>query len=300
MEPRRVLTFRAVAHERSFTRAAQTLALSQPSVSQQVAALERELGTTLLDRRPGGLRLTPAGEVLLVHADAISERLDLARAQLTELTSAERVRLRLGAFPSALAGLVPDALARLQDGRPGIEVTVDEAPSIEMADRVASGDLHLALAFQDADAPRREPPGLDRIDLTRESFLVALPPGHRLAGRTSVRLAELADDAWTMPSADGILMRACQAAGFRPRITSITREQSAIRAMVMRGLAVTLAPQLLTDAFDGVVLVALSGDDLPRRDVFALLPPGGRHPLAGPALDALRDSLDRICGEPTT
>src|SRR6187549_960552 len=99
MDPRRLLTFRAVAHERSFTRAARELALSQPSVSNQVAALERELGVRLLVRDPGGLTLTPEGEVLLEHADAIAERFELARAQLAEAALGQRARLRLGAFP---------------------------------------------------------------------------------------------------------------------------------------------------------------------------------------------------------
>src|SRR4051812_3823681 len=103
MDPRRLLTFRAVAHAASFTRAAEALALSQPSVSQQVAALETELGTRLIDRAAGGLRLTPAGTVLLTHADAIAARLELAGRQLDDVTAVERTRLRLGAFPSALA-----------------------------------------------------------------------------------------------------------------------------------------------------------------------------------------------------
>ena len=103
MDPRRLLTYRAVAHRRSFSQAARDLALTQPSVSQQVAALERELGTRLLDRRPGGLKLTPAGAVLLEHADAVAERLELAGAQLAEIAGSERTTLRLGTFPTALA-----------------------------------------------------------------------------------------------------------------------------------------------------------------------------------------------------
>src|SRR5829696_4727601 len=113
MDPRRLLTFRAVAQLRSFSQAARALSLSQPSVSQQVAALERELGARLLDRRPGGLQLTHAGSVLLAHADAIAERLGLAETQLAEIAGAERSTLTLGAFPTALATLVPSALARL-------------------------------------------------------------------------------------------------------------------------------------------------------------------------------------------
>src|SRR5687768_14414959 len=111
MDPRRLLTFRAVAHERSFSAAARALALTQPAVSQQVAALEKEVGARLLDREPGGLKLTVAGRILLEHADALADRLTLARTQLAELAGDER--LRVGAFPSALAALVPKAVARV-------------------------------------------------------------------------------------------------------------------------------------------------------------------------------------------
>ena len=97
-----------------------------------------------------------------------------------------------------------------------------------------------------------------------------------------------------MPSTEGILMRACRAAGFEPRVMSLTREQSSIRALVRRGLAVTLAPALLAEAFDGVALIPLR--DGPQRDVYALLPPGGRHPLAGAALDALREAVNHETG----
>src|SRR3954470_19722673 len=100
MDPRRVLTFRAVAHRDSFSRAARELALSQPSVSNQIAALEREIGARLIDRRPGGLRLTHAGEILLEHADAIAERFALATTQLAAAAQGERARLRIGAFPT--------------------------------------------------------------------------------------------------------------------------------------------------------------------------------------------------------
>src|ERR1700756_4377297 len=102
MDPRRVLTFRAVARHRSFSQAARELSLSQPSVSNQVAALEREVGVPLLERRPGGLRLTREGEILLEHADAIAERFELAGAQLATAARGHRERLRIGAFPTAL------------------------------------------------------------------------------------------------------------------------------------------------------------------------------------------------------
>ena len=194
MDPRRVLTFRAVAHERSFSAAARALALTQPAVSQQVAALEKELGAKLLAREPGGLELTPAGAVLLEHADAIAERLALAGTQLSEIARAERVRLRVGAFPSALVMLVPKAVAALRAEEPDAEVLIEEGAGEVLTQRVAAGDLHVAIAFQDASQPRREHDGVERHDLRRETFLVALPPGHPLASQERVTFDELAGE----------------------------------------------------------------------------------------------------------
>ncbi|MEA2219128.1 MAG: hypothetical protein QOJ35_1754 [Solirubrobacteraceae bacterium] len=285
MDPRRVLTFRAVAHQRSFSRAAGALALSQPSVSNQVAALEREIGARLLERAPGGLRLTREGEILLEHADAIAERFELATAQLAAVAQGERARLRIGAFPTALAGFVPAAIARLRRTYPDMKVAVDEGTD-DLPARVRSGELHLAVAFQDSARPRLQPPGLQRRDLLRERFMVALAPDHRLADRREVALADLREEDWTVAVTDGLIVNACRAAGFEPSLVSITRDQLAIRALVARGLAVTLAPQLLADAFEDLVLRPIAGTG-PTRDVYALLPPGGRHPLVAPALHAL-------------
>src|SRR6266536_3105679 len=167
MDSRRLLTYRAVAHERSFSRAAEQLALTQPAVSQQVAGLEREVGCRLLERRAGGLRLTRAGQVLLEHADAIADRLALAGAQLSEVAQSERAMLRIGAFPTALATLVPAAVDELRAQRPELIVSVDEGGTGELAARVRLGELHLAVAFQDAAAPPLEHQDLERRELLR-------------------------------------------------------------------------------------------------------------------------------------
>ncbi len=278
MDPRRVLTFRTVAHERSFSQAARTLSLTQPAVSQQVAALEREVGARLLDREPGGLRLTRAGEVLLTHADAIAERFALATTQLGELTAP--ARLRIGAFPSALAALVPKAVAQF-DG-----VVLEEGSTPDLAERVRRGELHLAVGFQDAAQPRREHEGVERRDMISEPFLVALWPGHPLAERSAVPIRALAEQPWVAPSGDNLIARSCRAAGFEPRMVMISRDPLANRALIARGLAVTLVPKLLAAEFTGVELRPVAGDG-PRREVYALLPPGGRHPQAEDAFAAL-------------
>src|SRR3954469_18025371 len=162
LDPRRVLTFREVAHAGSFSRAADALALTQPAVSQQVAALERQLGAPLLDRGPGGLTLPAAGELLLEHADVVSDRLALATGQLDELVAERAHHLRIGAFPSALATRVPKALARLGND---VKADVSEGTIQGLAEDVASGALHAAVCFQDHALPRREPEGTERVDL---------------------------------------------------------------------------------------------------------------------------------------
>ena len=294
MDPRRLLTFRAVAHQRSFSRAARDLALSQPSVSNQVAALEREVGVRLLQREPGGLRLTPEGEILLEHADAIAERFELARVQLAAAASEYRGRLRLGGFPTALAGLLPAAIDRVRRDHPASKVTVDEGTA-DLPARVRAGELDLAVAFQDSVLPRQEPPALERHDLLCERFMVALPPDHPLAARAEVALAELRDDDWTAALTDGLIVNACRTAGFEPNLVSITHDQLAIRGLIARGLAVTLVPQLLADAFSDLALRPIAGRS-PTRDVYALLPPGGRHPLVAPTLAALHAVAAQLGG----
>jgi DNA-binding transcriptional LysR family regulator len=281
LDPRRLLTFRAVARAGSFSAAARELSLTQPAVSQQVAALERELGARLLHRGPGGLTLTEAGALALEHAEALSERLAIADTQLAELGN-EGGKLRVGAFPSALATLVPAAIERLVPRRvSAVEGTMEELPA-----GVADGSLHVAVCFQDAAAPPREHPGLRRHDLMVEPFVAIVGAGHRLATRKTLRLHDLRDEPWTAPSADGILVRACRAAGFAPDVRFYTRDVLAIRAVVAAGLAVSLSPRLIAGQLDGVRAIELH-DDAPKRAVYALTPRTGTSPAARAFLEAL-------------
>jgi DNA-binding transcriptional LysR family regulator len=285
VEPRRLLTFREVALQRSFSRAAETLSLSQPAVSQQVAALERQLGTSLLERRPRGLELTHAGRLALEHADAVASHLRRADAQLAELVRSERRELRLGAFPSALATVVPATVERLVAAEPALEAEVREGRTEQLVGWVRDGELHVALLFEDAALPRREDEGTERVDLFDEPFVALLPPGHRLAGRDRIRLAELAGEVWTMPSRTGILHRACAAAGFEPRVPFLTTDPLATAGLVTSGLCVSMTPRLLAGELARVAVAELR--DPPRRHVFALLPAAGATPLARAFVDVL-------------
>jgi DNA-binding transcriptional LysR family regulator len=285
IDPRRVLTFREVARLGSFSRAAEALALTQPAVSQQVAALERQAGARLLDRGPGGLELTPAGQLLLAHADVVADRLELASGQLEELAGHVARELHVGAFPSALATRVPQALARLAQEHPGVKANVAEGIIDALVDWVRSGAVHAAVCFQDAAAKRREHEGAERIDLGDEPFRALLPPGHRLAGAGPVRLRDLADETWVAPSRRGLIVRACEDAGFTPAIRYVSRDPLANRGLVAAGLAVTISPAELASEFTGIAVEPVR--DAPSRAVYALLPAAGATPLARAFVDAL-------------
>ena len=297
MDPRRLLTFRAVAHARSFSRAAEQMSLTQPSVSHQIALLETESGVRLLDRGRGGLRLTEAGAVLLEHADHVAWRLELADTQLASLAGRRREHIRLGAFPTALASFVPSAVARLRLAHDDLRVRLGEVTPSNLEARLLGGDFDVAISYQDATTERRELSGAERIDLMPDTFLIGLPPEHRLAGPTApVSLKELAEDDWILASTEGFLVQACREVGFDPRIAATTSEPLATRGLILRGIGVGWVPSLLVADYAGVAIRPVR-EPIRRRDIYALLPPGDRHPRARQVIDALVETATGFAAE---
>jgi DNA-binding transcriptional LysR family regulator len=287
LDPRRLLTFREVVRQGSFSRAGDALALTQPAVSQQVSALEKQLGVRLLDRGAGGPTPTEAGALLLEHAEAVAARLAQADTQIAELAETDRDTLRIGSFPSALASVIPAAIARLREERPEIQVEAAEASGDELGAAVADGRLHAAMCFQDAEQPPVRPEGTERHELGEERMLAIVSLDHPLAGRERIELSELAEDVWTAPSRTHLVYRACVAAGFEPHIAFVTRDVLAARGLVAGGLAVTLVPELVGTFFDNVAVLALDGPQ-PRRSLYALTPAAGVRDAALAFLSALQ------------
>src|SRR5215207_5330328 len=296
MDPRRLMTYRAVAHARSFSRAAEQMSLTQPSVSHQIALLETELGIRLLERGRGGLRLTDAGAVLLEHADDVAWRLELADTQLASLAGERREHVRVGAFPTALAGFMPAAVARLRLAQQDLRVRLGEVTPSTLEARFLGGEFDVAISYQDATTERRELRGAERIDLMQDTFLVGLPPEHRLAGATGpISLAELADDDWIVASTEGFLVQACRDVGFDPRVVATTTEPLATRGLIRRGIGVGWVPSLLVGDYSDVAIRPVK-EPIRRRDIYALLPPGDRHPRARQVIDALADTATDFAG----
>lgn len=281
--------FTEVARLGSFTAAGQALGYTQSAVSRQIAALEGELGAVLFDRLPRGVRPTQPGHSLLAHAQAVIGRLDAARRDLADLQRLAAGRLRLGAFATAGAVLVPVAVARFGERYPNVEVTVAEGLTPGHLAALAAGELDLAVV---SAPPARGADGVDLCHLLDDAMYVALPLGHPLAGRERIGLADLAGEVWIAGSArpEETLISSCLRTGFEPRIGIVAADWMAKLGFVAAGLGVTLVPSLAVDAVRGdVALVALHPGDVPARPVCTATPQGMSRP---PAVTAFLAELD--------
>src|ERR671919_1271070 len=139
---------KAVAEHGSFSAAAEALSYTQPAISQQVAALEKQTGTTLVDRTSRGVRLTDAGLTLVDHADAVLARLAAAEAELEAMAGIRGGRVRLASFPTAGASLLPPAGAPFTPPHPGRRLRFVEREPEEAAQMLRAAELEVALVFE--------------------------------------------------------------------------------------------------------------------------------------------------------
>src|SRR3954453_1622429 len=181
LDVRRLRVLREVAARGSFSAAAEALSFTQSAVSQQVAALERETGTRLVERGPRGVRLTDAGQALVSHTDAILARIDDAEEELAAIAGLREGRLRLASFQSAGATLVPRAGPAFRDPPPVGELGMVQPEPEEATERLTSGDIDLALLY-DYEPIRSMLDGeLELTALLEDPYDIILPKGHRLA-----------------------------------------------------------------------------------------------------------------------
>ena len=225
LDVRRMRVLREVAAKGSFSAAAESLSYTQSAISQQIAALEREAGTTLVERGARGVRLTDAGRALVEHADVILARLADAEAELDAIAGLRAGRVRLVAFPSAGATIIPPAIARFRAAHPDVDLALRPGEPEDGHRAGARGRGGRGARHRDAHArPRPCPTACSIEPLLDDHMYAVLPAGHRLAGRRRVRLEDLADDPWIIGSSSGtcpdarIVLQACGGAGFEPQI----------------------------------------------------------------------------------
>ncbi|MFF1956796.1 LysR family transcriptional regulator [Streptomyces sp. NPDC058220] len=269
MQFQQLLYFVAVAETRHFTRAAERVHVSQPSLSQQIRALEKELGAELFSRARGNVALTDAGEALLPLARRILADAETARHEVQELVQLRRGRVRLGAPPSLCTGLLPDVLRAFHDLHPGIELLIEESGSHDLVRELARGALDLALVALPLPAPS---PALTTVELLHED-LVVVSSAAAPAPRRPVRIADLQGEPLVMfrhgYDLRELTVAACRAEGFEPSFTVEGGEMDAVLGFVRAGLGVAVVPSMVAARARDLRVTALARPGLRRTIALA-------------------------------
>ncbi|MEV4246154.1 LysR family transcriptional regulator [Streptosporangium canum] len=297
IETRRLRTLRAVADHRTVTAAAAALHLTPSAVSQQLVALEHEVGHRLLERDGRGVRLTSVGRILLGHANEVLAQLERAGADIAAYTTGTAGEVKVASFATAIGLVVAPAVGTLRDKEPGIQVRVLDAEGDQSLTMVLDGVVDVAVAVEYRGAPAEDDRRLSRIPLYSEPFDVVLPWGHALA-ENEVAVADLAGETWIGPypgnPCHDVIALACEHAGFTPEFAHSSDDFSAVVALAAAGAGVAMVPRLALRAADlsGVVIRPVPG---PERRVFAAVRRGAeRHPLLVPLLDTLQDTATAL------
>src|SRR5436190_5173746 len=196
----RLRVFHEVVARGSISAAADALSYSQSAVSQALATLEAEAGVPLVERMPRGVRPTVAGSALATHAEGILARLDAAEAELAAIAGLKGGRLRMASFPTAGATLMPEAIATFSASHPSVALSLAEGEPEEIVPRLRAGEFDLVLLFEFRGVSEKLGAGMRRFDLLDDPMRLALPVGHRLAAKATVRLDELGAESWVQTS----------------------------------------------------------------------------------------------------
>jgi DNA-binding transcriptional LysR family regulator len=287
---------REVALRGSFSAAAEALSYSQPAVSQQIARLEAQTGVKLLERQPRGIKLTPAGEALVRHTETILAQLADAQAELSEIASSARGRLRIASFATAAGTIVPLAVSAFRHQRPGVRVELQLMDPPESIPALRRGDVDLVITEEGGFEVDPDLTGLGIERLMDDVLYAALPAAHPLATRRAISLSDLVHDDFMLVGLQGtcqdsnIVLRACAEAGFDPKIAYVSDDYFAIQGLVASGMGVALVPGLaLASTRDDVAVRPLRGRP-PYRRIGAVFN-GEAIGALGVMLDCVRDAV---------
>jgi DNA-binding transcriptional LysR family regulator len=300
LDMRRLRILHAVSAHGSVTGAAAALGYSAPAVSQQLAALEREVGMQLTERAGRGIGLTAAAGLLVAHTDALLAQLDAAEADLAALRDQVAGRVTMAAFPSAAAAIVPGAWAALAGSAPHVQLDLTEMEPEEALPAVLRGAADLAIAHEYDLLPRPLDPLFERRELLSDPVCVAVPAGSSAAvggagSQGAVELRSLTGEPFLAPrsntSCAEMIQRACARAGFVPRIVARASDFHVLLSLVAAGAGVTLVPRLAARYLPPGVQLVPPAEPVTRQ-VFTVSRRGGdRKPAVRVVLDALTSEV---------
>lgn len=294
---RRVRMLREVASRGTISAAADALHLTPSAASQQLAALEKEVGRPLLEPAGRSVRLTPAARLLLRRADSIFAEIERLDADFAAAERGAAGTLRVGSFATGVIALVAPAAAAVLAERPALDVHVAEDEPGRGLDLLDRHELDLIISMESIHAPRPDDPRYEREDLLDDPMDAVLPVDHPLlrgrdGAHDALPLAALALESFVMPpehwSCAEVLRGGCQVAGFTPRAAHSAGDWAAGLALVRAGLGVAMLPRMAEIVPpDGVVVVPV--DPAPVRHIIAVTRRGAQdHPVVSAMLTELR------------
>src|SRR3954451_16144412 len=298
LDLRRLRLLRELHERGTIAAVAGALQFTPSAVSQQLGILEREAGVPLLERAGRGVRLTDAALVLVEHAEALLERAGRAEADLAAAGGTVAGRVRIAGFQSVMLNLALPAMTALERDAPQLRCELIEAEPEESLPQLALGDIDVVLADEWHHQPRRLPSGIERHDLMSDIVRVVLPARHPVARRykDEVPLATLADERWTTGHPqmgwEEMTERTCRArGGFAPDIRHRANDANVSLALVARGLAVAMIPDLpLQDRRSGIAVGSIAGGPINRAIFAATRAADAARPSTRAVLAAVRDA----------
>ena len=287
---RRLRVLRAVAHYGTITAAAKAMHFTTSAASQQIRQLGRELDITLLEPYGRRIRLTPAAQRLLEHADAIEARWEQAEIDLRTTRDEPAGLLRLCGIPTAVAMLLAPAVGPLRAKHPRLSVHIEEVEQQAGYDLLFDGSVDLAVLEATPDNPPAGDPRFDQRPLVDDAFDLVVPAAHPLAAQETVHLAQAAGEDWILPAVACTCrqhaLAACGAAGFTPNVVHNALEWNAIAHLIAHGLGVGMVPRLAyLPPHLPIRRLTLTGPPAPSRKLLTCTRAGGRdHPAIAATL----------------
>ncbi|MFD8377069.1 LysR family transcriptional regulator [Streptomyces sp. NPDC059679] len=293
---RRLHMLRVVHQQGTVTAAAEALHLTPSAVSHHMRELARQLKVPLLEPQGRRVRLTPAGHLLIDHADALLARWEAAQAELESYRVGMAGPLRMAGFTTAVSGLIAPAAGRLRHSHPDLVVQVRECDTMASMDLLMAGKVDLAVVEPTEGGPPLDDARFEQSHLLEEPHIMLVPADHPLARAESVRLEDAAAEDWvvadpgTCDHAQRVRML-CAAAGFSPRIVHAATQWAAVWSLVGNGLGVSLVPRLAEGTTgQAVVRVPVSNENMPTRRILTCVRRGSRrHPLVDLGIHVLEE-----------
>jgi DNA-binding transcriptional LysR family regulator len=300
LDLRRLRLLSELARRGTIAEVARVVGYTPSAISQSLLQLEREAGVPLLERDGRRVRLTPAARGLVARTDRVLAELDVAEAELAADHGAVSGRVVVGAFPSAAAGLVAPAGAKVCERHPELSCELVEHEPEEGIPVLRSGELDVLVSESYEGVAAVPAGGLEKHRLLSEPLLLVLPPQH--TAPKPVALKSLAGARWIAGLAGtqfaAALDRACSRAGFTPRIAHRADDARLIEALVEAGLGIALLPALACSGSE-TIRFAETRPAPPRRQVTALVRSGAaRRPALAAVLDALMRQASLVAAEP--